>query len=134
MLDKTNGQIRYAGGISTGEISVIVQGGIGKLTEESLRSLVNALPGAEIILSTWKGMDTGGLHYDKLVLSQDPGAVYCDRVAGTLNNVNRQLVSTQAGLRAATRPYILKTRTDILFENAEFLSYFQKYDSVPQCH
>lgn len=112
-------------------ISIVCQGAVElQLTRRCLLSLRESFPGAEIILSTWTGSDTAGLPYDKLVLSLDPGAVTADGVAGTLNNVNRQLVSTQAGLAAAERPYILKTRTDILFESADFLSWFGEYDGV----
>ena len=56
-----------------------------------------------------------------------------DEVAGVLNNVNRQIVSTLAGLKVATKPYILKTRTDILVNSSGFLDYFGKYDKNPPC-
>lgn len=116
-------------------ISVVCQGAVEHpVTKECLVALRNVFPKAELILSTWTGTDISGLPYDKVVFSSDPGAVYCDTVTQTLNNVNRQLVSTQAGLIAATRPYILKTRTDILFQDAEFLSYFAKYDRVPSAN
>lgn len=113
------------------DITVLCQGAVEPgVTQNCLQALRDLFTEAEIVLSTWAGADTAGLTYDKVIYSKDPGAVYCDRIAGTLNNVNRQLVSTQAGLQAATRPYILKTRTDILFESTSFLEYFQKYDSV----
>lgn len=53
------------------------------------------------------------------------------RLLDLADNVNRQLVSTKAGIAAASRPFILKTRTDILFRNADFLRYFGIFDGIP---
>lgn len=118
--------------IATAEISVICQGYIApELTEKCLHSLKSVFPGAELILSTWEGTDVSGLEADKIVFSPDPGTLIADEVAGTANNVNRQIVSTKAGLRVAVRPYILKTRTDIVFHSDGFLNYFAKYDDRP---
>jgi len=112
-------------------LSLVIQGAIAPSTRVVLNVLHTVFTDAEVILSTWEGSDTEGLNCDTLILSPDPGSVICDKVSGTWNNVNRQIVSTQAGLAAATRSYILKTRTDILIENADFLSYFGKYDDAP---
>lgn len=120
--------------VSLHHISIVVQGGVSSVTAEVLRQLRAIFLGAEIILSTWEGTDLDGLDFDKAVLSSDPGAFCADEVAGTLNNVNRQLVSVQAGLAAAVRPYILKTRTDIFFHDAGFLKYFGKYDKFPSAY
>lgn len=114
------------------DISIVLQGAISPgITRTCLLKLRSIFPEAELILSTWKNSETSDLNADKIVFSEDPGAVVVDKIAGTLNNVNRQIISTQAGIKAATRPYILKTRTDILFENADFLFYFGKYDDIP---
>ena len=113
------------------DLSIIVQGAIDSESEFVLNQLRVLFSKAEIVLSTWKDSKCTNAKVNKVVFSPDPGAVYCDEVSGTLNNVNRQLISTQAGLAVATRPYILKTRTDILFDNTDFLEYFGKYDDVP---
>ena len=96
------------------DISVIVQGpimgGAERLTGRAIESVRRVLPGAEIILSTWHGSDTGALACDALVLSDDPGATNWLRRGDAaaldkkLNNGNRQIVSTRAGLARATRP------------------------------
>lgn len=113
-------------------ISIVVQGQVTKdMLPECISLLRQSFPESEIILSTWNGSDVSEIkNVDKFIFSPDPGALCADEVAGTLNNVNRQIVSTRAGVDAATRPYILKTRTDILVHNADFLSYFGKYDAV----
>lgn len=115
----------------TSNISIIVQGPCDPATPNCLSSLRRCFPGAEIILSTWKGSSVSGLDADRIVLSEDPGAVCADEVSGVLNNVNRQLVSTQNALPYATKPFVLKTRTDLIFFSSDFLLYFKKFDTVP---
>ncbi len=110
------------------DISVVVQGGVSATTADVLRGLRTAFPNAEIVLSTWENSDLGGLDYDKVVLSPDPGAQMAYEAVGVYNNVNRQLISSAAGVNTATRSYILKTRTDIFIKSAAFLNCFGKYD------
>jgi hypothetical protein len=72
------------------------------------------LPKAEIILSTWEGTDYGHLSADIVVTSKDPGAFPFNDSSSRVqyNNLNRMLVSTQAGLARCTRPFAIKLRTD----------------------
>ena len=104
-------------------MSVIVQGpviggpekaGHERLTWRALESVRRVFPGAQVILSTWSGSDLRKLEADTIVCSTDPGSIVCKR-AGTedyVNGVNRSIISTLAGLRAATRPYAVKLRSD----------------------
>ncbi len=88
------------------------------------------LPGAEIILSTWKGADVSDLSFDVLSENDDPGAVPIfpkDDPRRALNNVNRQIVSAKSGLRLATRSFAIKMRTDTTLTGTRFLSYFRRY-------
>ncbi len=123
--------------ISNLDISIVAQGPIKggadqpreeRRTLQCLESLRRHLPGAQIILSTWRGSDVSGLPFDTLVLSDDPGAVSHDAV-GSPNNINRQIVSTCAGLEKVQTPYVLKFRTDMLLEGNGFLNYFGKYSA-----
>lgn len=112
------------------EISVIVQGDIDlRYIQTCLDSLQQYLPGAEIILSTWKKEKNKlkGLHYDFLVLSDDPGAVLLNKQGNTLNNVNRQIVSTQAGLNVVKRKYVFKFRSNMRLMGTDFLNLFSQY-------
>jgi hypothetical protein len=126
--------------ITPEEISVVVQGAVvGKpddpeerqLTRLCLESIRRHLPGAEVILSTWARSDVRGLSYDTLLENEDPGAVciHTPLPEGVtiLNNVNRQIVSTRAGLMAASRPYALKIRTDFALTGTGFQDYFGLY-------
>lgn len=118
--------------IKYNEISVIVQGAIHKdLTPKCLNSIRKYLPEAEIILSTWDGSNVSGLDYDLLILNKDPGGTKHDYAiynkTRSMNNFNRQLISTQNGIQKATRKYILKLRADLILKNANFLNYWDEF-------
>ncbi len=120
----------------TDHISVIVQGPLAgrpgnapetRLTEKTLQSIRRHLPGAEIVLSTWKGSDPSGMDFDRFVESDDPGALPYTDFPDLRNNVNRQIVSTRAGLLRASRPFALKLRSDMLLRSAGFLDFFDRF-------
>jgi hypothetical protein len=111
--------------ISSDQISVIVQGAVGNDIELCINSIRHQLPMAEIILSTWEGSQIPqGLAVDITILNKDPGARPFNLNASLPNNTNRQLISTIAGLRQATRPYTLKLRTDFQIVHTGFLQAF----------
>jgi hypothetical protein len=115
--------------ISPTHISVVVQGPVTAegSTQSCLMSVRQHLPGAEIVLSTWQGADTAGLDFDTLVQSEDPGALVCHRRLPNLYNLNRQILSTREGLKAATRRYAAKLRSDLVLTGTGFLNYQQRY-------
>ena len=90
-------------------------------TGDVCASIRNHFPGAEIILSTWEGSDVRGVDCDKVITSKDPGPLPFGQ------NTNRQIVSTWAGIRHATRPLVMKTRTDILFTSNSVLAYWGRW-------
>ncbi len=102
------------------DVSVVVQGPVGRLgdqqrrwTAAALASARRVLPHAEVVLSTWEGSDVTGLDADTLVLSADPGPSLPRDPTHVVNNVNRQIATTRAGLERATRPFAWKLRTDM---------------------
>jgi len=114
--------------IDSKDISVVVQGAIDpKYTKKCLKSIRKHLPKAEIILSTWEGSIVDGLDYDILVENEDPGAIIQDFECNIYNNVNRQLISSQNGLKKVSRKYTLKLRTDFYLKGNRFLKYFDKF-------
>ncbi len=117
------------GKISDKDISVVVQGPIvPELTRKCLSSVRKTLPEAQVILSTWEGSRVEGLDYDEIVLSKDPRAERVRKDDDTsVNNINRQLVSTNAGCSKAKRPYLMKLRSDLLIKSDRFLEEFQKH-------
>lgn len=116
--------------IDSKDISVVVQGPVEKkLTKKCLTSIRKYLPRAKIILSTWKGTDCSELDYDELVLNEDPRSFYSlTYPGGAVNNINRQLVSTQNGLKLATTKYAMKIRTDFVLKGKRFLKYFGTFN------
>lgn len=114
--------------IHSRDISIVVQGAVSpRLTSQSLKQLRKLFPESEIILSTWEDSDTKNLNYDILVLNVDPGG-YQDRYVKTFtNNTLRQLVSTQQGIAACSRKFVLKIRSDLIFKSTRFLDLFEDY-------
>lgn len=116
--------------IDTKDISFIVQGAIDTInTPKCLRSIRENFPGSTIVLSTWKKAKVKNLTYDFLVENIDPGACSYDSY-GTLNNINRQLLSTLNGLQVVKTKYAAKVRSDLIFDGVNFLYYFNKF---PKC-
>jgi hypothetical protein len=116
--------------ISSKDIAVVVQGAIDeKETAKCLKSIRRYLPDAEIILSTWEGSSIGNLEFDILKLNKDPGAELLEttRNRTIYNNMNRQLLSTQEGLKLATRKFALKLRSDLILSSNKFLMYFNEF-------
>ncbi|HRD70099.1 MAG TPA: WavE lipopolysaccharide synthesis family protein [Legionella sp.] len=119
------------------DISIVVQGPIIKksafnITDETTKlaclRLKQLFPQAEIILSTWMGEDVLGIPYDQVLFNQDPGATWFNyEDYNLLNNCNRLIVSTLAGIKAATRKYVFKVRSDLFLVSKNFLSYFYKF-------
>ena len=113
--------------IDSKDISVVVQGAIdSKYTKKCLKSIRKYLPKAEIILSTWEGSNVEGLDFDVLIENKDPGTAIVSTDL-LYNNVNRQLVSTQNGLKVASKKYTLKFRTDLSLKGNRFLKFFDKF-------
>lgn len=99
-----------------------------QLTRRCLESVRRHLPGAELILSTWHGADTAGFECDYILLNEDPGGVSCTGEKRSLAyNVNRQIVSSANGLRAASQQYAVKVRSDMEFTGTGFLDLFDQF-------
>jgi len=111
------------------EISFIVQGYIGiDIGMPCVQSIRTYFPDAFIIVSTWVGCDTTGLDADEIICSDDPGFfTTSDSKDARLNNVNRQIVSTLAGLRRASTPYSFKIRSDCTVTSASVVSVWENF-------
>lgn len=106
------------------DITVVLQGAIeNKITKKSLRSIRKYLPKAEVILSTYKNKNIVQLDnlYDILILNKDPGGVIFDDTEQKNNNINRIIVSSFNGIKAANRKYVLRLRSDLVLKNNNFL-------------
>lgn len=103
--------------IDPAEISVVIQGplyrrlGPHRGIDTCIASVRKQLPGAEIIVSTWEHERVADIPADRIIVSIDPGAML--DCSGNAINTNRMIRSTVAGIRAATRPCVMKFRSDL---------------------
>lgn len=126
------------------DISIVVQGpvilesayGITSQTTKAVCARIRQLfPNSEIILSTWNGSNVEGIPYDNLVLSDDPGAVwFLYRDENSRLNTNRLIISTINGVKAATRKYVLKLRSDLFVGSKSFLGFFDQFPCYDDNH
>ncbi|WP_422766787.1 WavE lipopolysaccharide synthesis family protein [Photobacterium leiognathi subsp. mandapamensis] len=109
--------------IQSKEISFVIQGAVNNTYAiKVISSIRKNFPESELILSTWNGSNINEeirSMLDVVLESEDPGD-YTNK-EDTPINVNRQIVSTRNGISKTTREYIVKTRTDIVFENSNIL-------------
>ena len=118
--------------IDSKEISVVIQGPVHgtehdppdmqwtKLAADSIR---HHLPKAEIILSTWQEVDSKFITYDKLIVNTEPPPI--KNLPSDVNpNLNRLICTTANGIKASTREYVLKIRSDMSLAGTSFLSFF----------
>lgn len=120
--------------VNFNEISVVISGPIIKLsygekneinaTMKACESVRKEMPGAEIVLSTWEAENVDGIDYDLLVKSSDIGGA--EKKDG--ENTNRQICSRRAGIKAATKKYVLAMRSESHILNLNFLNYWDKYN------
>ncbi|AEG91966.1 WavE lipopolysaccharide synthesis family protein [Ramlibacter tataouinensis] len=120
--------------MKTSDITIVFQGSMKPYAQRDTVPFANALkltrrsiPGARILLSTWEGADIpAGLPIDEVVLSKDPGPLAPLKLTDQkANNINRQIVCTQAGLSAVKTPYAVKLRTDCYLEHASFIDFYE---------
>lgn len=128
--------------INPEEISVVIQGPIygtpadpyeKRFTQRSCESIRKTLPGAEIILSTWENSVVDGLDYDRLIINQDPGFNYMtlDGIVRP-NNTNRMILSSVNGIKAATKKYCIKMRSDMVILKDDLLELFGVYTNYAE--
>ncbi len=107
--------------IDSKEISVVIQGPVHgaehdlpelQWTKIAADSVRHYLPKSEIILSTWQEVDPKFIKYDKLVVNVEPPTI--KNLPPNINpNLNRLICTTANGIKASSREYVLKMRSDM---------------------
>ena len=133
--------------IRSSDISFVIQGPIqGKsfqpvseqITRRCAESIRRWFSGAELIISTWHGADVSQIPHDILVLNNDPGPIdLMNSYQAGLNsnpNMNRMIVSSASGLSRATRPWAVRTRTDMLFTSSAIKRWMNAFPKVKANH
>ncbi len=116
--------------IDSADVTVVLQGYVDiNITKQAALSIRKYLPKAKIILSTWKDCELEGIDYDELILNEDPGACECGLFATEpiVNNGNRQIVSTKAGIKRVRTKYTLKMRSDLILLGDDILGYMNAF-------
>ncbi|MFM0276970.1 WavE lipopolysaccharide synthesis family protein [Paraburkholderia sediminicola] len=121
--------------IKTSDITIVFQGNVTPFTTANGDSFLHfanvtraTLPNAKIILSTWEGAEVPrGAPIDQIVRSKDPGSLPGVKFDDKPSNLNRQIVSTLAGLEQVKTRYAIKLRTDCSLEHAGFLDAYKTY-------
>ncbi|MFC5430229.1 WavE lipopolysaccharide synthesis family protein [Paraburkholderia denitrificans] len=117
--------------IADNQITIVFQGPWNEGLRDNIAQARECFPGAPIIVSSidvrireaFSAMD-----HVTLVVVPDPGPLptYMRGKHAPLNNVNRQIVSSQAGLALAATPYAIKIRTDCTLESRAFVELYQR--------
>ncbi len=117
------------------DITVLIQGPVyPDITNDTIKSVRCFFPEVQIIYSscTKEHIDTVN-GYDQLILVDDPGSfIYPDRPSEKENNINRQIMSTLAGLKACQTKYVIKLRSDFLLTGNTFLDFWDKFQKVDE--
>lgn len=107
------------------DVTFVVQGPVyaGGGTAEVLASIRRWYPDAHLVLSTFSSTPSKlltSLDADEVVLSNDPGDMTPEGAKAL--NINRQIVTTRAGLARASTLYAVKTRTDLAVSGRHLLN------------
>ena len=115
-------------------ISIIFQGPIVNfkgvnVTKKAIETSMKIFPNAEIILSTWENETLSDLNHlpIKIILNEDPGSGLRKYNPKTYHNVNRIIVSSINGIKAASNELVIKCRSDIIFKNNNSIEFFDKF-------
>lgn len=87
-------------------------------------SIAKHFPQSEVIVSSWEDQREHSFPGPKFIFSSDPGSGL-RRLKGGHNNINRQIVSTQAALELVTTSYAAKVRSDLLFKNNNIIRFLR---------
>ena len=114
--------------MSINDFSLIIQGEVWAHINQQIVEIRKIFPQAEIIVSTCQKPEIDIVGADKVIISDDPGFFYYSgHPGGKVNNINRQIVSTLAGLKAAVNDYAFKLRSDFFLKEDDFLRYWDKF-------
>ena len=120
---------RKNGLVSDDQVTFVIQGPIIHASKQVsgtiglVSSIRRHFPDSKIVVSSWIGENVSRIEADKIVLSEDPGG-FPGMLNGTdtPNNVNRQIVSTRAGLSAVETKFTVKLRSDLVMTNPRALN------------
>lgn len=120
---------------SLNQITVLIQGHFNDDTASMIKHLRTQAPTTPIVLSCWESsrdlVSQSCLQNVTIVFSDDPGS---PSIQGfKVDNIRRQIVSTQAGLAQTRTPWVVKIRSDMSIDMNKLLELTSLCAPVP-CH
>ncbi len=116
--------------IKNSDISIIIQGPyFDNITNKVLNNICKLFKGSKIIFSTYNHKSIKNLPKNKfqILLNNNPKKTPTSFNPVIYHNYSGQIRTTLNGLLKAKTKYCLKTRSDVIFENKNFLKFFDKY-------
>ena len=107
------------------EFGILIQGRVSSWTNDIVNEYKKNFPDAEIVFSTWKDEDVGGINC-KVVQSEKPSPTYPHS-----SNINFQIIGCREGLKIMNSKIVLKCRADIFIHNKNIFNIF-KEDCPPE--
>ena len=101
------------------------------LTKKLVSSIKHFYPKSPIVFSTWENEAVDFSEDISLVLSKDPGSGIRYKNRPEKNNINRQIISTCAGLEEVKTSFVVKMRSDLLVENRRIEKIIDKLPKTP---
>jgi len=96
------------------------------LTRNLIESILLHFPNSPVIFSTWESENVEFAFGVKLVTSKDPSSEIRFLGSKEKNNINRQIVSTLAGLNEVKTDLVVKLRSDLIVDNDRLGKLIQK--------
>lgn len=111
--------------IDSSELSIVIQGPIVPNFKSNLKSIYKFFPNSEVIVSTWNNESLILEEFCKnliVIYNEDVGGIVYENT-GIINNVNRLILSTRSGIKASSKKYLMKLRSD-MFVTSNSILYF----------
>lgn len=113
---------------SSKDVSIVIQGGLTtdlRAVSNCIRSARESFPDSEIVVSTFdvwapKEDKLAAIGADRVVVSKDPGPLKSGN-SGRIDNTNRMIASSFAGLINCSRPIALKLRSDSIVTHGNII-------------
>ena len=112
------------------DITVVVQGPYFKeITYKVLNNIYKTFKGSELIFSTYRGekIDQKFKKKFNIIYNKIPPKTPNSLKPLMYYNYSGHIRTSLNGIKKSTKNYILKTRSDVIFNNTNFLDYFDKF-------
>ena len=117
------------------DITVVVQGPYFKeTTAKVLKNILRRFKGSELIFSTYKGekIDNKLKKKINIIYNEIPPKTPNSLKPLTYYNYFGYIRTTLNGIKNSSKKYVLKIRSDLIFNNTNFLNYFDKFKFVDE--